>query len=72
MTDSENKTLAGEYVLGLLEGAAKLEAERRLVSDATFAREVEGWRTRFAAFENRRAHCAVEVNLSESHDQYFR
>jgi anti-sigma-K factor RskA len=52
MTDSDDNTLAGEYVLGLLEGAARLDAERRLVSDAAFAREVEGWRTRFAAFDD--------------------
>jgi anti-sigma-K factor RskA len=52
MTDSDDKTLAGEYVLGLLEGAAKLDAERRLESDATFAREVEAWRARFAAFDD--------------------
>ena len=44
MTDSDDRTLAGEYVLGLLEGAAKLDAERRLASDAAFAREVENWR----------------------------
>ncbi len=30
----------------------RLEAERRLASDAAFAREVEGWRTRFAAFDD--------------------
>ena len=52
MTDSDDKTLAGEYVLGLLEGAAKLDAERRLASDPTFAREVEAWRVRFAAFDD--------------------
>jgi anti-sigma-K factor RskA len=52
MTDSDDKTLAGEYVLGLLEGPAKLDAERRLASDAAFAREVEGWRVRFAAFDD--------------------
>jgi anti-sigma-K factor RskA len=52
MTDSDDRTLAGEYVLGLLEGAAKLDAERRLVADAAFAREVESWRVRFAAFDD--------------------
>ena len=50
--DRDDRTLAGEYVLGLLEGSAKLDAERRLVSDAAFAREVESWRTRFAAFDD--------------------
>ena len=52
MTDGDDRTLAGEYVLGLLEGTAQLDAERRLVSDAAFAREVESWRTRFAAFDD--------------------
>ena len=52
MTDSDDRTLAGEYVLGLLEGAAQLDAERRLASDPAFAREVESWRVRFAAFDD--------------------
>ena len=52
MTDSDDRTLAGEYVLGLLEGAAKLDAERRLAADPAFAREVESWRVRFAAFDD--------------------
>ncbi len=52
MTDSDDRTLAGEYVLGLLEGAAKLDVERRLAADAAFAREVETWRVRFAAFDD--------------------
>ena len=52
MTDSDNRTLAGEYVLGLLEGSAKLDAERRLASDPAFARDVESWRARFAAFDD--------------------
>ena len=52
MTDRDDNTLAGEYVLGLLEGGVKLDAERRLASDPAFAREVEGWRTRFAALDD--------------------
>jgi anti-sigma-K factor RskA len=53
MTDArEERTQAAEYVLGLLEGEARMEAERRLASDAAFAREVEGWRQRFAAFDD--------------------
>ena len=52
MTDSDDKTLAGEYVLGLLEGAAQLDAERRLASDPTFAGAVEAWRVRFGAFDD--------------------
>jgi len=38
------QALAGEYVLGLLEGGAKLDAERRIASGRGFAREVECWR----------------------------
>jgi anti-sigma-K factor RskA len=53
MTDArEQRTQAAEYVLGLLEGEAKVEAERRLASDASFAREVERWRARFAEFDD--------------------
>lgn len=52
MSERDDKTLAGEYVLGLLEGADRLEVERRLISDAAFAHEVEAWRTRFAAFDD--------------------
>lgn len=53
MTDAhEQHTQAAEFVLGLLEGEAKTEAERRLASDAAFAREVERWRARFAEFDD--------------------
>ena len=45
-------TQAAEYVLGLLEGEAQMDAERRLASDAAFAREVERWRARFAEFDD--------------------
>ena len=46
----DDKAFAGEYVLGLLEGDAKAEAERRIASDADFARAVEDWRMRLLAF----------------------
>jgi anti-sigma-K factor RskA len=53
MTDArEPDTAAAEYVLGLLDGEAKAAAERRLASDAGFAREVERWRVRFAEFDD--------------------
>lgn len=48
----DDNALAGEYVLGLLEGQAKIEAERRIASDAEFARAVEGWRMRLLAFDD--------------------
>ena len=44
--------LAAEYVLGLLEGSAKADADRLFASDAAFALEVERWRQRFAAFDD--------------------
>jgi anti-sigma-K factor RskA len=50
--EQDNKALAGEYVLGLLEGEAKMTVERRIASDAEFAREVEAWRSRLAAFDD--------------------
>ena len=40
--EPDDRALAGEYALGLLEGEAKASAERRLASDAAFAREVRG------------------------------
>jgi anti-sigma-K factor RskA len=49
---SDDKALAGEYVLGVLEGEAKAATEQRIASDADFAREVESWRSRFAAFDD--------------------
>jgi anti-sigma-K factor RskA len=53
MTDArDERTQAAEYVLGLLEGETKADAERRLGSDASFAREVERWRVRFAEFDD--------------------
>jgi len=39
--EQDNKALAGEYVLGLLEGEAKMAAERRITSDADFAAAVD-------------------------------
>ena len=50
--ERDDGTLAGEYVLGLLEGEAKAVVERRLASDVGFAREVEQWRVRFAEFDD--------------------
>jgi anti-sigma-K factor RskA len=50
--EQDNKALAGEYVLGLLDGEAKMTVERRIASDAEFAREVEAWRSRLTAFDD--------------------
>ena len=48
----DDRALAGEYALGLLEGEERAAAERRAASDAAFAHEVEAWRARFAAFDD--------------------
>src|SRR5262249_30174967 len=50
--DPDDRTLAGEYALGLLEGEAGAVAERRLATDAAFAREVADWQQRFSAFDD--------------------
>jgi anti-sigma-K factor RskA len=47
----DDHSLAGEFALGLLEGEAMTDAERRFASDAAFAREVESWRVRFGEFD---------------------
>ena len=52
MADRDDRTLAGEYMLGLLEGEEQAAAERRAATDAAFAREVEYWRARFVAFDD--------------------
>lgn len=59
----DDKALAGEYVLGLLEGDAKVEAERRIASDLEFARAVESWRMRLLAFDDTTAPAAVSDGL---------
>ena len=61
--DRDDKALAGELVLGLLEGEAKAHAERLLATDAAFAREVEGWRMRFSEFDGSTAPQPVNEEL---------
>jgi anti-sigma-K factor RskA len=59
----DDRALAGELALGLLEGDAKAEAERRFATDAAFAREVEGWRMRFSEFDDSTALRPVDESL---------
>lgn len=47
----ERAALAGEYALGLLEGADLAAFERRLESDGELAAAVERWRGHFAAID---------------------
>ncbi|MEH0195316.1 anti-sigma factor [Caulobacter sp. CCNWLY153] len=44
--EGEERPLAGEYVLGVLDAAERAEAERRLAADPAFARSVAWWEER--------------------------
>lgn len=50
-TSPEVSALAGEYVLGLLEGQERDAAEHRLEQDSAFATAVERWRRHFATLD---------------------
>ena len=51
LSPPERDALAGEYVLGLLDGAERAAAERRLDTDRDFAASVERWRLHFFALD---------------------
>jgi anti-sigma-K factor RskA len=51
MEHSERETLAGEFALGLLEGAELEAATRRLASDAAFAASVANWQRHLHAID---------------------
>jgi anti-sigma-K factor RskA len=51
LTRGEREALAGEYVLGLHEGADLAAFEQRLENDAELAASVESWRRRFAGID---------------------
>ncbi|WP_439497679.1 anti-sigma factor [Bosea sp. (in: a-proteobacteria)] len=51
LTPNERDALAGEYVLGLIEGADLAAFDRRLESDSDLAAAVERWRAHFAAID---------------------
>lgn len=50
MTLDDRSMLAGELALGVLDGGERAEALRLLIADRDFARDVEWWRDRFAAW----------------------
>lgn len=51
LTPPERDALAGEYVLGLLDGTECAAIERRLDTDRDFAASVERWRQHFFALD---------------------
>ena len=51
LSPPDRDALAGEYVLGLLEGAEFATAERLLDADSDFAVRVERWRRHFSAID---------------------
>ncbi|HEV7329189.1 MAG TPA: anti-sigma factor [Bosea sp. (in: a-proteobacteria)] len=59
----ERDALAGEYVLGLLDGADFAAAERRLDTDRDFAASVERWRQHFFAIDATVTPLAPPVDL---------
>jgi len=50
--ERDDGPLAAEYVMGLLDAEARADAERRIASDADFARLVETWRARFSQLDD--------------------
>jgi len=48
----DDRALAADYAMGLLDDAEEAAAERRLAMDATFARAVDAWRSRLADFND--------------------
>jgi anti-sigma-K factor RskA len=59
----QKNPLAAEFVLGLLDAQAHADAERRIASDAAFAREVEEWRARFAEFDQSADQMQIDEGL---------
>lgn len=45
-------SIAADYVMGLLDPAEHIAAERRIADDAAFAASVDAWRTRLADFDS--------------------
>jgi len=64
MSDAPDRDwLAGEYVLGALEGEERREAERLLVSDPAFARSVAAWQRRLTPLATQVAPVAPPADL---------
>ena len=59
----EERSLAAELALGLLEGEGRAHAEHRMASDADFASEVARWLGRFATLNEETADRAPPSGL---------
>lgn len=62
----DDDTLAGEYVLGTLDAAARAEVERRLRHDSALRDAVDRWETRFAPYS------ALATPVQPSHGLWSR
>ena len=51
MTPTDRQNIAGDFVLGTLDDAARIQAESLMASDPAFARAVNDWRQRLADFD---------------------
>ena len=47
----DDRALAADYAMGLLDHAEEAAAERRIATDVTFAHAVDAWRSRLADFD---------------------
>jgi len=65
MSEREDDLAAGEYVLGLLEGTALADFERRLAGDRALAAKVARWREHFAALDLTAAPVRASAGLWE-------
>jgi anti-sigma-K factor RskA len=63
MSSQTSDLLAGEYVLGLLEGEALAEFERRLAHDRALQAAVAKWREHFSAIDETATPAAAEGAL---------
>lgn len=63
MTDRMDDLIAGEYVLGLMEGPALAEFERRLAHDRSLQAAVADWRGHFSSLDATATPATVSAGL---------
>ena len=61
----DDRTLAAQYVAGLLDPDAQAMAEQRIASDWDFAQEVERWRLRLSELDDSAAPLALDDTVWE-------